>query len=237
MRPLTIAAAAGAYALLRRRALRGGATTVEVREALPGDELIPPPAIQTTHAIDIAVKPSAVWPWLMQAGFRGAGRAGWYSDSWLDRVLEASLFKFTVPVEGRTHERAPKSATVLLDVPEPVLGGTVPDGPPGSAWFVVKELTPERTYVLWSDSHAKLLAPTAFRGTPLEASGEFTWAFVLRPTAHGTRLILRARMVMRPAIYRVVMPPLLYVGEAVLPQAILRGVRARAEAFERVTAR
>jgi len=42
--------------------------------------------IETTHAITIAAPPSAVWPWLIQGGYRGAdapagiaiaGSTGW----------------------------------------------------------------------------------------------------------------------------------------------------------------
>jgi hypothetical protein len=219
------------YGWLRREALRGGATDEEAREPLPGDELVPPAAIQTTHAITIAAPPSAVWPWLMQAGFRGAGRAGWYSDSWLDWLAEATLFKLTVPSDKLPRQRAQKSARELMpNVPAPTIGGIVPDGPPGSAWFVVKELVEEQHYVLYSDTHAKFLAPSAFRGTPLEISGEFTWVFVLRGTQdHRTRLLLRTRMVVRPALYRALLPPLLYVGEAIIPHAILGGIKERVE--------
>ena len=60
--------------------LRWGATTDEVRAALPGDELLPG-ARSTTRAIAIAAPPEDVWPWLVQLGY---GRAGWYSYDWID---------------------------------------------------------------------------------------------------------------------------------------------------------
>ena len=46
--------------------------------ALPGDDLVPAPMVQTTHAVTINAPPQRVWPWLVQTG---QGRAGFYSDS------------------------------------------------------------------------------------------------------------------------------------------------------------
>ncbi len=57
------------------------ATRAERREPLPGDALVADPLIAITHAIDVAVPPERVWPWLAQMG---AGRAGWYSWDRLD---------------------------------------------------------------------------------------------------------------------------------------------------------
>jgi hypothetical protein len=214
--------------VIRRAALRGGATDEEVSCALPGDDLIPVPALQTTHAIDIAAPPAVVWRWLIQCGFRGAGRAGWYSDSWLDRVADATLFKLTVPKDGRA--RTARSADELIDgIDEPRVGDVIPDGPPGTAEFVVKLVVHERAWVLHSTTHLPLLGPLFLRGTRYEVSGSFTWVFVLRPTARGTRLILRTRGDYQPAWFRLVGKPLLYLGEAILPAAILRGFKRRCE--------
>lgn len=57
------------------------ATRAERREPLPGDALIADPLLAVTHAIDVAVPPERLWPWLAQMG---AGRAGWYSWDRLD---------------------------------------------------------------------------------------------------------------------------------------------------------
>jgi len=40
---------------------------------LPGDDLVPSPVVQTTHAVTINAPPQRVWPWLAQTG---QGRAG-----------------------------------------------------------------------------------------------------------------------------------------------------------------
>jgi uncharacterized protein YndB with AHSA1/START domain len=56
--------------------LRWGATDEERRRSMPSDDLIPNPDITFTRAITINTPPQAVWPWLVQMGYR---RAGWYS--------------------------------------------------------------------------------------------------------------------------------------------------------------
>jgi hypothetical protein len=60
---------------------RWGATGEEVAMAMPGDDLLPAQAGQTTRAVTIGAPPSEVWPWLLQIGY---GRAGWYSYDRID---------------------------------------------------------------------------------------------------------------------------------------------------------
>lgn len=48
---------------------------------IPGDELIPQPAMSATRAIVIDAPPDQVYPWFAQMG---PGRAGWYSYDWID---------------------------------------------------------------------------------------------------------------------------------------------------------
>ncbi len=56
--------------------LHWGATDEEAARSLPGDDLVPNPDIAFTRAITINAPAQAVWPWLVQMGYR---RAGWYS--------------------------------------------------------------------------------------------------------------------------------------------------------------
>jgi len=69
---------------LRRNRLRWRANKRERVMPMPGDDLVPFPLVQSTHAVTIAASPERVWPWLVQTG---QGRAGFYSDSkfWLSR--------------------------------------------------------------------------------------------------------------------------------------------------------
>lgn len=67
--------------IIRPWQLRWGATTAEVQQPMPGDDLIPDASLIATRAITIYAPAAAVWPWLVQMGYR---RAGWYSYDWFD---------------------------------------------------------------------------------------------------------------------------------------------------------
>lgn len=62
--------------VIRPWMLRWGATDEEARMPLPGDELVPNPAIESTRAVTIQAPLDAVWPWLAQTG---QDRGGFYS--------------------------------------------------------------------------------------------------------------------------------------------------------------
>ncbi len=76
------AAAAGAATFILYRSvirpwhLHWGATDEEVWRSMPGDDQIQKPDVTFTRAITIKAPVKAVWPWLVQMGYR---RAGWYS--------------------------------------------------------------------------------------------------------------------------------------------------------------
>src|SRR5690349_21095728 len=112
--PWGLLAGVAGYALLRHLGMRGGVTNAEADASLPGDEIIPHPMLETTHAISIAAPPAVVWQWLIQAGYRGAGRAGWYSDSWFDWLAEKAVFRMTVPAQHRNEQPLLHSANELL---------------------------------------------------------------------------------------------------------------------------
>jgi hypothetical protein len=76
--PLFIAAP-----LLRHWHLRWGASTAEVAAAMPGDDIVAVSHFTATRAITIDAAPQAVWPWLLQVGYR---RAGFYSYDLLDNL-------------------------------------------------------------------------------------------------------------------------------------------------------
>jgi hypothetical protein len=69
--------------LIRKRHLRWGATNAEVAAPMPGDNLVPRSSFTATRAITIDAPPEAVWPWLVQLGYR---RAGWYSYDLFDNA-------------------------------------------------------------------------------------------------------------------------------------------------------
>jgi len=64
------------------------ATPAETKRALPGDELVPEPRIQITHAVTIAAPVERVWPWLAQIG---QDRGGFYSYEWLENLAGCEM--------------------------------------------------------------------------------------------------------------------------------------------------
>ncbi len=78
----SIAAALLVYVrVVRPWHLRWGATAEEAQRPMPGDELVPDATLVATRAVTIHAPASAVWPWLVQMGYR---RAGWYSYDFID---------------------------------------------------------------------------------------------------------------------------------------------------------
>ena len=79
---VTVAAGAALYVyMIRPWHLRWQTTSEEAAKPMPGDDLIANPGIRLTRAITIEAPPAAVWPWLVQMGYR---RAGWYSYDFFD---------------------------------------------------------------------------------------------------------------------------------------------------------
>ena len=64
-----------------------GATPAEVTSSMPGDELVRRAQFNVTRAISIAAPPDAVYPWIVQIGFR---RAGFYSYDLFDNLGKPS---------------------------------------------------------------------------------------------------------------------------------------------------
>ncbi len=76
------------FVWIRPAFLNWGATDEEAVRVLPGDERIPVSGYQCTRALTIDAPPEKVWPWFAQLG---VGRAGFYSYSWLENLLLASI--------------------------------------------------------------------------------------------------------------------------------------------------
>lgn len=75
------------------RPLRGtrttwGATLAEVTATYPGDNFVPQPMWEYTHAVDVAASPDQVWPWLVQIG---QGRGGFYSYQGLENLAGCKI--------------------------------------------------------------------------------------------------------------------------------------------------
>jgi len=198
------ATATALFACLHRRGRTWGSTGEERREPLPGDLLVDRPFGATEHAVTVAAPPERVWPWIVQMGYH---RGGWYTPHWVDRWI--------------WHIDNPSTDRVLPEWQGLAVGDVVPDGEPGTAWYDVVELEPERRLVLHSTTHV----PPALRAV---MRVEWTWAFVLEPAGEGTRLRLRARARGNPVAF-LFWHLLVVPSDFVMARAMLRGIRDRAE--------
>jgi hypothetical protein len=149
-------------ALLYRFVLRGpiltwGATPVEARSVLPGDELLAVASGMSTRAIDIDAPARAVWPWLAQMG--PSPRGGAYTYDWIENLLgldmhsaEGILPEFQDPRVGDTISFGSNRLRLERCEPEQVLAWRSEDG--NWVWtFVLEE----------HDGSTRLLSRNRFR--------------------------------------------------------------------------
>jgi hypothetical protein len=151
-------AALAAYALLVRPwHLKWGTTEAELHEPLPGDEVVPHPMQEATHAITINAPIADVWPWLVQIG---QNKGGFYSYSLLENLVGCDIHnaKRIVPEwqslrSGDVLWLHPKALPLPVLLVEPgralVVGGVAgeqDDNARVGTWaFVLKELDPVTT--------------------------------------------------------------------------------------------
>jgi hypothetical protein len=96
---------------------------------MPGDRYVTLPSYETTFGVTINTAPEAIWPWLMQMGYR---RGGLYSYDWLDRLFG--------------YLDAPSAERILPQWQQLAVGDEVPIGRAGG--FPVKAIEPFRFLVL-----------------------------------------------------------------------------------------
>jgi hypothetical protein len=199
---VVLAALASLVGLALRLGRRSGVTDAEMRRALPGDDLLAHPQLITDRGVTINASAEEVWPWIVQMGYH---RGGWYTNPRLDKLL--------------WHIDNPS-----LDHVEPAFqalgtGDTVPDGPPGTAFFTVAALTPPHHIVYMDATGSHVPGVT------------FTWAFVLEPLAESSaRLLVRARATGATGVVaRLLLRLLLGPGDFVMINQTLRGIKARAQ--------
>ena len=206
-----VAAGAG-FAVLHRLGRTWGSTRRERASRMPGDEVVREPFGQTMHAVTIAAPPERVWPWLVQMGYH---RGGWYTYPWVDRWI--------------WHIENPSADRIVDELQDLRVGDIVPDGEPGTAYYVVEQIEPARSLVLHSTTH---VFPPALRD---RVRLNWTWSFRLEPAAGGTstRLQLRARAEGSPALaaaFHVLIVP----SDFVMARSMLLGIKRRAEAAQRI---
>lgn len=194
---------------------------------LPGDDIVGLPLIRATHAITIDAPAEVIWPWLMQIG---QGRAGFYSDSpWWDacvdfyyRLLSREQGRTPVGYRGRDTER------IVPEWQDLRVGDAILDGPPGTACHIVRQIEPNRSLVLFTDTHLPYLLPTRLR---TRVSGKLSAAFLLIQIESGrSRVVRRMRATCSPLAFRLIaMPVVLIWGEWITARNFLRGLKRRVE--------
>ncbi len=167
------------------------------------------PQILTNHSITIDAPPDLVWPWLTQMGWH---LGGYYTPAWVDRLL--------IPKNWSSLDHL--DPALVRDIK---VGDIIPDGPPGSAWFMVDEVDAPRLLVLHSTTHL----PPGWRER-FGAEIDWTWCFRLTGLpGDRTRLQVRVRAHTAPwwltASYVVTIVPADYI----MTGGMLRGIKQRAE--------
>jgi len=111
------------------------------------------------------------------------------------------------------------------------VGDTVPDGPPGTAFFTVATLEPERVLALFSTTHILFMAPASLRNKPkVGLRGEFSWVFILAEKEEGvTRLIVRTRASYEPKMFRMLTRPILFPADFLMARLMLQTIKQRVE--------
>jgi hypothetical protein len=190
-----------------------GSTRDERRRLLPGDELIESPGVVTNHARTLRATPAEVFPWLTQVGWH---RGGWYTPRWVD----ALLFPQNWPSLDRLDPE------LVRDLAP---GDVIPDGPPGTARFVVARVEAPHVLVLHSTSHA----PSTWRER-FGAEIDWVWTFTLESSGgSGTRMQIRTQATMRPWWLTVAYVLLLVPADHLMATAMLRGLDQRAGELRR----
>ena len=137
---------------------------------------------------------------------------GYYTPRWVNRVF----FPANWPSLDHLDPDLARALTV---------SDTIPDGPPGTAFFVVEKADAPHSLVLHSATHV----PESWR-EKFGAAIDWTWNFQLTelPGAR-TRLHLRVRGRMEPwwltATYHATIVP----ADFIMAMGMLRGLRKRAE--------
>lgn len=200
---LAIATSIVSSPIIRPWYSKWGATKSEVSMALPGDDLVPSPMLESTRAITIQTSTSNVWPWLVQLG---QGRGGLYSYQRLENLIGCDI-------HNADH--------ILPEFQDLKIGDRVRLGPEGYPAFDVYDIKPAIALVLVGITPGKSMPTT------------WVWSFLLNPIDESnTRMILRSRLdcessVSNTIIWRVFTDPISFNME----RKMLQGIKARAESL------
>jgi hypothetical protein len=120
---------------------------------------------------------------------------------------------------------------IIPEFQQLAVGDTVPDGPPGTAFFTVAQLQAQRALAPFSTTHILFMAPASVRNNPrIGLYGDFSWVFVLDEKEEGvTRLIVRTQASYGPHLFRMLTLPMLYPGDFLMARMMLRTIKQHVE--------
>jgi hypothetical protein len=111
------------------RNLGWGATKVEAKRPMPGDDEVKRPMSVSTNAVSIRARAADIWPWLIQMGYR---RGGMYSYDRIDMLLGIL--------------DAPSANRIIPEFQHLEVGDIIPMGKPPS--WPVKAIEPNRLLLI-----------------------------------------------------------------------------------------
>lgn len=150
--------------------LQWGASDAEARATLPGDEIIPSSAGQTTRAVTVDASAESVWRWVAQIG---QDRGGFYSFDLLENLVGCRMPTIDIL---RPDKQIWRPGDKLWMYP--------PDRAGGVGFATLRRHVPGRALAF--GTHAV--------GTPITAQENGSWAFVVQPLdPYTTRLLFRGR--------------------------------------------
>ena len=198
--------------LLRPWYGRWGASDAEIKQQLPGDDMVPNPVLAQNLALTIQATPSRIWPWLVQMG---QGRGGLYSYERLENMAGSKLRNADCIIPELQTLQAGDS--IRLDQRQPALP----------------------VYIVEPERHLVFLANTGTSddggGRSPAASADYyrmIWGFHLLPVdGASTRPLARTLWDYKPTrtnilIWRVMTDPISFV----MQRQMLFGIKRRAEA-------
>lgn len=175
----------GLYAaVLHPWLMNWGSTAAERSMPLPGDDLNPNPAWQTTRAVTVNAPAGTVWAWVIQ---HGQDRAGFYSYDWLENLTTSDIHNVdTLRPEWQTRAvgdgipmarpdmfggSGVESSTLRVRIVEPGRALVTTDASNGSGAIVLAPLGEDRTRLLFRDRNGDAAAD----GFGRHVTGVYRW--------------------------------------------------------------
>lgn len=192
----------------------------------PGEYLIKDPIVDLFYEIKIEGEPGDIWPWIQQVGYH---RGGWYIDTWWDKFEQRYFWPLVVPEDARGTYK-PAANEILEEYQSIRKGDTIPDGPPGSAYYEVVKIEPNHLLLLYATSHFKYVAPQFVYKTKFAPKGAFCWAFIIdRIGQNHSQLTSWWRAEGYPKLWFILFKPFLILVDSAHQREILKGIKKRVE--------